>query len=201
VGDIAVLGSPDNQELGEQAEAYEELVEAPTPLSIGAAVAWDAPTPASLVALDGSSILGSARRFASSSSFGPAARWMAPSTPPPPRSDAPTCCGSRKDEPADCPRYVGIAGADQHGAAIGIVTLTWNDKKLGTTDGASTRLLLVTPPPTPPGWCRGSARRDAVWARWGSERMGKRRPVVEPVARSSRKQHQEATLASRRAAH
>jgi hypothetical protein len=30
--------------------------------------------------------------------------------------------------------------------------------------------------------------------------MGKRRPVVEAVARPSRKQHQEATLASRRAA-
>jgi hypothetical protein len=30
--------------------------------------------------------------------------------------------------------------------------------------------------------------------------MGKRRPVVEPVARPSRKQHQEATLASQRAA-
>ena len=31
--------------------------------------------------------------------------------------------------------------------------------------------------------------------------MGKRRPVVEPVARLSRKQQQEATLAVRRAAH
>ena len=30
--------------------------------------------------------------------------------------------------------------------------------------------------------------------------MGKRRPVVEPVAHRSRKQHQEATLAGRRAA-
>ena len=63
VGDIAVLGSPDNEERGEQAEAHEELVEAATPLSIGAAVAWDAPTPVSLIALDGSSILGAARRF------------------------------------------------------------------------------------------------------------------------------------------
>jgi hypothetical protein len=34
VGDIAVLGQPDSQELGEQAEAYDELVESVTPLKI-----------------------------------------------------------------------------------------------------------------------------------------------------------------------
>jgi hypothetical protein len=122
-----VLGSPDNQELGEQAEAYEELIEAATPLSIGAAVAWDAPTPASLIALDVSSILGSARHGAFSNLL-----WI---------------------EETSQPIVRGMSGSpvlDQDGATIGIVTLTWNDKKLGTTDGASTRLLLVTPPPTPP---------------------------------------------------
>jgi hypothetical protein len=35
IADIAVLGSPDNQELAEQAEAYEALVERATPLPIG----------------------------------------------------------------------------------------------------------------------------------------------------------------------
>jgi hypothetical protein len=34
IADIAVLGSPDNQALGDQAEAYEALVEAATPLTI-----------------------------------------------------------------------------------------------------------------------------------------------------------------------
>lgn len=34
IADIAVLGSPDNQALGEQAEAYEALVEAATPLTV-----------------------------------------------------------------------------------------------------------------------------------------------------------------------
>src|SRR5262245_56780270 len=34
IGDLAILGPPDDQELYEQAEAYEELVEAPTPISI-----------------------------------------------------------------------------------------------------------------------------------------------------------------------
>ena len=50
VGDIAVLCQPDNQELSEQADAYDALVDAMTPLPIA-----DAPEdgPAWLLSLDG----------------------------------------------------------------------------------------------------------------------------------------------------
>jgi hypothetical protein len=37
IADIAVLGSPDNQELGDEAEAYEALVESVTPIAIAEA--------------------------------------------------------------------------------------------------------------------------------------------------------------------
>jgi hypothetical protein len=49
IADIAVLGSPDNQELVEQAEAYEEFTEQATALSIGKSASGKA----SLLTLEG----------------------------------------------------------------------------------------------------------------------------------------------------
>src|ERR1700730_11017654 len=37
IADIAVVGSPDNQELGDEADAYEALVESVTPIAIAEA--------------------------------------------------------------------------------------------------------------------------------------------------------------------
>jgi hypothetical protein len=63
IADIAVLGTPDNQELCEKAMAYEELVEAARPVKIGGAVAWKTPMPVSLIALDGRAITGMAQHL------------------------------------------------------------------------------------------------------------------------------------------
>jgi hypothetical protein len=122
IGDIAVLSAPDNADLYDQIMAYEELVEAAMPRSIGAAVPWNAPTPVSLIALNGSPILGSAEPYSN----------------------------LLRVEKTSQPIVPGMSGSpvlDQNGAAIGIVTLTWNDRKLGTTDAASARLLAHLP-----GW-------------------------------------------------
>jgi hypothetical protein len=54
---------PDNQELGEQAMAYEELIEAAMLLPIGAAIAWDTTVPVSVIALDGHPIAGKAQHL------------------------------------------------------------------------------------------------------------------------------------------
>jgi hypothetical protein len=53
IADIAVLGAPDNQELSEQADAYEALVSSRMPLKVGGAMARDVSSAALVVALDG----------------------------------------------------------------------------------------------------------------------------------------------------
>jgi hypothetical protein len=60
VADVAVLCTPDTQaeELAADAEAYEALIEAATPLKIGRAIPWETPMPVSLIALDGHEITG-----------------------------------------------------------------------------------------------------------------------------------------------
>jgi S1-C subfamily serine protease len=63
IADIAVLGAPDNQDLCEQATAYEELVGDTTPLKIGVAFAPNTPTPVSLIALNGQIITGTVRHL------------------------------------------------------------------------------------------------------------------------------------------
>jgi hypothetical protein len=61
ISDVAVLGSPDDQELGAHADAYGELVHSIRPLKVGGAIPWDTPAPARLIALDGRTIEGVAR--------------------------------------------------------------------------------------------------------------------------------------------
>jgi hypothetical protein len=63
IADIAVLCEPDNQELGEQAEAYEALTEAATSLALGRAIPWGTTVPVSLIALDGHRIAGKAKHL------------------------------------------------------------------------------------------------------------------------------------------
>jgi hypothetical protein len=63
IADIAVLGTPDNQELYEQAMAYEELTDATTPLKLGGSFPWETPTPIALIALDGRTITGVAQHL------------------------------------------------------------------------------------------------------------------------------------------
>jgi hypothetical protein len=63
IADIAVLGSPDTQELGEQAAAYDRLIGAATQLAIGTPLAWDTIVPVSVIALDGRRVTGKAEHF------------------------------------------------------------------------------------------------------------------------------------------
>ena len=57
IADIAVLGSPDDQSLFDEAAAYQTLLGSCKPLKIsGGAIGWDRPSAASLLALDGHSI-------------------------------------------------------------------------------------------------------------------------------------------------
>jgi hypothetical protein len=53
VRDVAVLGPPDNQELDQQANAYDALIDPTVPLKISDIPTLKSPTPAYLVALDG----------------------------------------------------------------------------------------------------------------------------------------------------
>ena len=53
IDDVAVFGSPDNQELSEQADAYEALLDAATPLAIGDIAISRKAAPARLIDLAG----------------------------------------------------------------------------------------------------------------------------------------------------
>ena len=63
ISDVAVLGSPDDQELGAQADTYGKLVHSIRPLKVGGAIPWDTPAPARLIALDGRPIEGVVRHI------------------------------------------------------------------------------------------------------------------------------------------
>lgn len=53
IADVAVLGSPDNQAMSEEADAYGALVGSIRPLRIADVTAFNTPAPGRLVALDG----------------------------------------------------------------------------------------------------------------------------------------------------
>lgn len=53
IGDVAVLGCPDNQSLFEQADAYVTFVASRRPLKVGGGMGWDTSAPATSIALDG----------------------------------------------------------------------------------------------------------------------------------------------------
>jgi hypothetical protein len=123
IADIAVLGSPDDQALYEQAEAYEALVGSVVPIKIGGPFPWETPTPITLISLDGRSITGKAQHLGGR-------LWI--------------------DETSE-PIVGGMSGSpilDQDGAAIGIVSQSSGGPDLEQHQkGMSPRLLAHLP-----GW-------------------------------------------------
>jgi hypothetical protein len=106
IADIAVLGEPDSQELGDEYEAYEELVGSVTPLKIGGAFAWETPRPAAMITLDGRTLTCTAEHLGDR-------LWL---------------------ENASEPIVGGMSGSpvlDETGAAIGIVSQSSVGRDLG----------------------------------------------------------------------
>jgi hypothetical protein len=111
-----VLCEPDNQELGEQAEAYEALTEAATLLALGRAIPWETTVPVSLIALDGHPIAGKANHLGDR-------LWI---------------------EATSEPTMDGMSGSpvlDQRGAAIGVFTR--GQVSGGVDSGGSAAMLLA----------------------------------------------------------
>ena len=134
VADIAVLGPPDDQELGDEAEAYEALVESVTPFSIS-----DAPEQGQVW------LLSLERKWFSCETS--SATWV----------NGPIWLTTH-------PKNIqgGMSGSpivSDSGAAVGVITLGSNMKDIGPNSGPNPRLVRDLP-----GWLSYAQQKRAAIA-------------------------------------